>query len=358
MSVTQADSLAKPDTPPATSRRRWWRLGAAVAALLLVALVAVGGYFGVGYVAYQELSSVHSGCGTREFRAQTPADFTAYDGNHSLSVDTTPYRFTDYETVAFPSRDPAVTIRGWYAPGAAGPATPTVIVVHGWDSCRRDPVVMLPAGMLHRAGFGILLIDLRNHGDSDTDNGRWAGGAKEYRDVLGAWDWLVSAGHDPARIGLVGASLGAGTVTIATGEEPRVAATWADSSYASVGVASAEYASFKGYPDWVASAAVPIGRLIGDAELGTRSPDDEVARLGGRPFAIVHGLADRTVRPHHAVDLAAAAYAGGTSVEPWIIPGAEHTEGVLLRPDDYEARLVAFFTASLGSPTTSGSASP
>jgi dipeptidyl aminopeptidase/acylaminoacyl peptidase len=210
---------------------------------------------------------------------------------------------------------------------------------------------MLPAAMLHRAGFGILLIDLRNHGDSDADNGRWSGGSKEYRDVLGAWDWLVEAGHDPARVGLMGLSLGAATVTIATGEEARVAATWADSAPADVNLASAEYASSKGYPAWVAGAAIPIGRLIGDAELATKSPDDEALRLAGRPFAIVHGLADETVRPHHAVDLAAAAYAGGTRVEPWIIPGAEHVEGVLLRPDDYEARVVAFFTASLGSPT-------
>ena len=44
--------------------------------------------------------------------------------------------------------------------------------------------------MLHRAGFGVLLIDLRNHGASDIDNGRWAGGSKEFLDALGAWDWL------------------------------------------------------------------------------------------------------------------------------------------------------------------------
>jgi dipeptidyl aminopeptidase/acylaminoacyl peptidase len=325
---------------------------------VVVALVAASGYVGTGYLAYQELSVVHPGCGAREFRTQTPADFAAYDGNHDLTVETAPFRFTDFETVAFPSRDAALTIRGWYAPGPASAAAPTVIIVHGRDSCRRDPVVMLPAGMLHRAGFGILLIDLRNHGDSDADNGHWAGGAKEYRDVLGAWDWLVSTGQDPARIGLFGVSLGAATVTIATGEERRVAATWADSSPADVGVAGAEYASSNGYPDLVVGSAIVIGRLIGDAELMSKSPDDEVMKLDGRPFGIVHGLADATVPPHHAVDLAAAAYSGGTRVEPWIIPGAEHAEAVLLRPSEYEMRLIPFFTASLGSPTAFVSANP
>lgn len=326
-------------------RRRW-----VVGAVLVAALVAVGGYLGAGAYAYLQLSSVHPACGTRPFAAQTPADFEAYDGDGSLVVDTTPYRFSDYTTVALPSRDSSLTIRGWYAPPASDPAGPVVIAVHGRDSCRRDPVVMLPAAMLHRAGFGVLIIDLRNHGDSDADNGRWAGGAKEFRDVLGAWDWLIGQGVDPARIGLFGASLGAGTVTIAMGEEPRVVATWADSSYADEAIAAGEYAQHKGYPSWVSTSALPIGRLLSDPELGTRSPIEAVSRLAGRPFAIVHGLADATIRPHHAVDLAAAAYAGGTPVSPWLIPGAEHTEGMLLVPDAYEARLIAFFTSALGAP--------
>ncbi|HLO35912.1 MAG TPA: alpha/beta fold hydrolase, partial [Candidatus Deferrimicrobium sp.] len=107
-----------------------------------------------------------------------------------------------------------------------------VILVHGYNACRRDWTVLLPAGMLHQAGFGVVVPDLRNHGDSDIDDGRWAGGAKEYRDVLGAFDWLRAHGVPGERIGIFGASLGAATATIATGEEPGVAALWADSSYA------------------------------------------------------------------------------------------------------------------------------
>jgi len=344
---SQADLLASTGARRASFRvrRRWIAVG-----LGLVVLAGIGGYAGVGWVAYDRLSTVHTGCGTREFRTQTPADFEAYDGDHSLTVDTTRYRFSDYETVAFPSRGTPLTIRGWYAPAATGATGPTVILVHGRDSCRRDPVVMLPAGMLHSAGFGILLIDMRNHGDSDSDNGRWAGGSKEFRDALGAWDWLVARGVEPSKIGLFGASLGAGTVTIATGEEPRVAATWADSSYSNGEVAAREYAESEGYPGWVTPAGLLIGRLLGESELMARSPDTEVAALDGRPFAIAQGLSDRTVLPHHAVDLAAAAYAAGTAVEPWIIPGAEHTQGMFLRPHDYASRLVAFFSASLGAP--------
>lgn len=351
-------SSAGPGSPvagglPRGRRRRWLAL-AALAGLAGVVAVSVWGI--AGYLAYDQLSAVRPACASREFRAQTPADFEAYDGDRSLVVDTAAYRFTDYAEVSFPSRDPSLTLRGWFAPAAAGVSGPTVIAVHGRDSCRRDPVVMLPAAMLHRAGFGVLLIDLRNHGDSDVDNGRWAGGAKEYRDVLGAWDWLVAQGADPARIGLYGPSLGGATVTIAMGEEPRVAATFADSSYHAFDVASREYTESEGYPAWVVPAGIFVGRLLGESELGSRDPASEIVRLAGRPYDIVHGLSDTTVLPHNAVELAAAAYAAGTPVEPWMIPGAEHTQGMLLRPDDYEARLVAFFRRALGDPLAAAAA--
>lgn len=323
-----------------------WRL---VLAVLLVIAVPGGAYAGAGYLAYQDLSLVHPRCGSHVYGHSTPADFTIAESGVAQPPDPAPYRFTDFREVSFPTRGGGLAIRGWYAPPRRA-GGPVVIVVHGYNACRRDWTVLLPAGMLHRAGFGVLLPDLRNHGDSDVDDGRWAGGAKEYRDVLGAWDWLRTAGMAPERIGLFGVSLGAATVTIAMGEEPRVAATWADSSYATFETAATEYAEAKGYPGWVAGSAIPIGRLLGDTELGARDPGDEVLRLAGRPFFIVHGLSDTTIRPHNAVDLAADAAHGGTAVEPWLIPNSEHVREMLLVPDRYRDRLVAFFSAALGAP--------
>lgn len=319
---------------------------------VIAALVVAGAvYAGGGYLAYEQLSVVHPKCGTRPFAAQTPADFTVTGGAtpDAAGLDLSPYRFTDYAEVEFPTRGGGLTIRAWYTPPRQT-GGPVVVIVHGYDSCRRDWNVLLPAGMLHRAGFGVVLPDLRNHGDSDVDDGRWAGGAKEYRDVLGAWDWLRGQGVPAERIGLLGMSLGAGTVTIATGEEPLLAATWADSSYATYAVAAAEYAESKGYPGWVAGAAIPVGRLLGDSELATLEPAAEVTKLDGRPFFIVQGIDDSTVLAHNAIDLAAAAEAGGTLVEPWLIPKAEHTREILLVADRYEARLDDFFRSSLGAP--------
>ncbi len=339
--------------------RRWWMV--LVVAAVAVLVVAGSAYAAVGWYAYDRLSRVASGCGSRAFSTQTPADFrvfvartdaTGRGADVALATpDPSPYRFTDYEDVAFPARDGGPTIRAWYAPGEAGVSSPVVVLIHGRGACRRDPSILLPAAMLHRAGFGVLIPDLRNHGDSDSDNGRWAGGAKQYLDVLGAWDWLVARGHRPALIGLFGESLGAATVAIAIGEERRVAAAWLDSSYASMDVAVREFAVANGFPAWVADPAIPIGRLLAEPSLGTKSPDREIEGLAGRPLYLVHGLADSTILPHHAADLTRAAAKGGTRVDPWLVPAAEHTEAMFTVTARYEAELVAFFCRSIGAPS-------
>jgi dipeptidyl aminopeptidase/acylaminoacyl peptidase len=341
------DTPTSPAAPaPAHGARRWRRLALLGIAAAVIALAAYGA---VGTYAYDQISSVKAGCGGR-FAGNSPASFTTTSGHGAGSVDTGPYWFTDYRDVTFASRTDDLQIRAWYAPARTGTTGPAVVVVHGFDSCRRDGNVLLPAGMLHRAGFGVLLLDLRNHGDSGSDNGRWAGGAKEYADVLGAWDWLVAQGYAPGRVGLLGVSLGAGTVSIAIGEEPRVPAAWTDSSYADFGTASSEYTEVRGFPGFVADIGVQVGRIIGDPELGTRSPDQEVLALAGRPFAIVHGDADRTVKVHNAFDLAAAAARGGTDVTPWIVAGADHTDEMIVATGEYEGRLDSFFEAALGTP--------
>ena len=73
----------------------------------------------------------------------------------------------------------------------------------GTTDCKHSPRSLLPAGMLHKDGYNILLIDLRQHGDSTITNGMWAANTTEFHDVLGAWDWLVNSQKiAPQQIGL------------------------------------------------------------------------------------------------------------------------------------------------------------
>jgi dipeptidyl aminopeptidase/acylaminoacyl peptidase len=211
--------------------------------------------------------------------------------------------------------------------------------------------MLLAAGMLHRDGIAVLLIDLRNHGDSTVVNGRYAGGTREYRDALAGWDWLVDRrGFAANHVGLFGMSLGAATALIATGEEPRVPAVWEDSSYADLDVAVQAELTRNGYPTFLRFGGYMMARVRSGDNLLSLSPIGAVAKLDGRPIFITHGSADTRLSPTYAADLAAIVRAHGGSVEPWIVDGAEHTQAVVLVPAEYERRLDAFFDATIGQP--------
>ncbi len=340
------------------ARRRTIAIGAGLAAMTAA---AGGAYLAVSAFVYDRMSRIEARCGGR-FAGFTPASFDA----KGFPLDTAPYRMPTFEEVSIPSRDPGITLRAWWVPGAGeaaasetaasapageGPAparAPAVILVHGHGACRRDPVVLLPAGMLHRHGFSVLLLDLRDHGDSTIEDGRHAGGSEEYRDLLGAWDWLQSRrGSSAEQIGAWGASMGAATALIAAAEEPGLAAVWADSSFADAMIAARDELARKGYPTFLAPGGLWIGKLISGDDLLGRSPLRAVERLGDRPVFLTHGAADGRMNVHHALDLAQALAGRGASWELWLVPGAGHVEAMFLHPDEYEQKLAGFFRSKL-----------
>ena len=266
-------------------------------------------------------------------------------------ADLKPYAMDAYQEVSFPSREDKVTIKGWYVPaqGVGEAAAPSVILVHGLNDCKLTPFILMPAGMLNKAGFNVLMIDLRNHGDSQVTDGRYAAGTIEYRDVLGAWDWLVGEKKfTPEKIGLFGTSLGAATVLIAMGEEPKVAAVWEDSSYADINIAINAELKRDGYPTILAAAGILMGKVISNRDITAKSPLAAIATLNKRSLFITHGSADTRLSVQYAYDLTAAAAAQGESIQSWIVEGSEHVRAMFDQNAEYEQRLVEFFTTSLG----------
>lgn len=323
-----------------------------------VALVALG-YAGASWLLFDAASRVDARCGffedgTPRFGEYTPASFGTdgvSDDSLAEGFDTAPYAMPDYEEVRFESRD-GVDLVAWWVPGAS-PDAPAIVVVHGKGSCRRDPVVLLPAGMLNRYGFAVLIVDVRDMGDSEVIDGRYSGGTQEYPDALGAWDWLRARGLPAESIGLLGESNGAATVVIAAGEEPGIAATWEDSGYSDTPTVIREEVRYQGYPEILTEGAMVWARLYG-IDLEERRPIDAIAKLGSRPLQVVHGTSDDRVQPHHALDFVRAREEvvgkAGQGVEPWFVTGGEHVESSFLVPDEYERRLVAFFSDALGAP--------
>ena len=309
--------------------------------IVLFALAAL--YLAVSYVVYDKLSKVTSGGGENSENIPTTFVMTVDEWS---SFDVSPYFMPDFETVHFPSRQHGLTLTGWFI--ESKPDSPAVILTHGLNGCKCSPRILTIAGMLHRNGFNVLMYDMRDHGESDIEDGRAAVGNEEYQDLLGAWDWLVEEKHlDPNRIGVFGESLGAGTTLIAFGQEPRLAAAFVDSPYSDLPQIIDEELARNHYPLFLAPGGIFMARLIAGDNLTAFSPKDAINNNAGRPIYIVHGAADTRIDVHHTRQLAELATQAGANVTVWIPEGVGHANAVFASPDEYEQRLVTFFRESL-----------
>jgi dipeptidyl aminopeptidase/acylaminoacyl peptidase len=313
--------------------------------VLVAAIVIVGGYFGAAVLVYDSVSRVEPHCDGR-FSENTPAQWSPPSWV-SAEFDPGAYFLADYDEVRLPARDAPIELHAWWVPASAGIEGPTVIVLHGLGSCIRDREVLLPAGMLSHLGYGVLMLDVRDHGESSVEDGRMAGGTEEYRDVMAAVDWLISRGVDPDRIGVLGTSMGAATAIVAGGEDERISAVWADTSYADLETRIAEELDARGFPRLFAPAAVLVARVVAGDDYSSHPILAEIADMGERRVFITHGALDETTFVSHADALIEAAQAAGVPVETWIVEDAGHVHAMFLHPDDYQLRLDGFFGDAL-----------
>jgi len=315
-----------------------------LAILMGLAMLLGSAYLGAAVLVYDNASSVVPDC-DGNYVGYSPAEWSP--PGWATEFDAEPYFTSDYETVRISSRDPGIELNGWWLAADEAEA-PAVVVVHGRSGCVRHPEVLAPAAMLHRLGYGALLIDLRDHGASTVEDGRYAGGTEEYRDVMGAVDWLFEREVPPAAVGLVGTSLGASTAVIAGGQDQRVAGVWEDSSYSDMERRIAEDLEQRGFPTILAPAGTLVARLISGDDLASHTVLGEVENLAGRRLYITHGEADDTTYVSHAHVLLEAADAAGVEVDSWIVPEAGHVAAMFLQPEEYERRLGQFFEAAFG----------
>ena len=311
-----------------------------------VLLLAVGIYFALGYYIYNLMTVSHPNCesvymdGRRDF---TPSYFKGEYDYEGINLDVTPYLMQSYEDVEFPSREDSVRISGWFVP-ASTPSDKTIIVTHGGDVCKRNTSVLLPAGMLANNGFNALLIDLRNHGASQVTGSRYTAGVEEYKDVLGAFDFLMKEGYAPEKIGLMGVSMGAATSLNAFGTDPSIGAIWADSSFTDLPTVLEDQLAMYSLPAFMKHSVLIIANLQG-YDLNGISPIGSVQNNANRPMYFVHGTQDEWISVAAAEPLYQAS---GTNAELWIIEGTRHVEAMFLYPKEYQTRMTSFFENALG----------
>ena len=248
------------------------------------------------------------------------------------------------EEVSFRTSD-GLTLRGWYVPSRNRAA---VILVHGGAGDRAS--LLTEAQLLAARGFGVLTFDRRGNGESDGETTTW--GIQEQRDVGASLDFVSArADVDPARIGVVGFSIGASAVAMQASRDRRAAAVLLLAVWPSLD----EEVRYKArhFGPLTALPALWAFRHAG-LDVDEVRPVSALAAVAPRPLMLVSGSEDEDTPPA-IMERVHAAAAGSTL---WIVPGAHHGDYAQVSREEYPRRFVGFFESALIDPRTVERAAP
>ncbi len=241
-----------------------------------------------------------------------------------------------YEDVTLVSAD-GVRLAGWYIPSRNQAA---VILLHGYGGNRL--AVMSHAVALAKAGFGVLLFDLRAHGHSGG-SGTFARSRNLVNDALAAVSYLQQRPDvHSERIGVFGVSIG-GTMALQ-----------AAAGIAAISAVIADGAGAAAYEDLLPPGAIgdriflPLNRLF--LRLATRKisaaplPPNKaiISRIAPRPLLLIAAGRGSEFRLNQRLFDAAT--------EPkslWQIADAHHGGGWHKHPEEYFGHLTGFFSDAL-----------
>ena len=271
----------------------------AVCWAVLALVVLAGGYLGVSLFVAARFTAPN-----RQPPQRTPADVGL-----------------GYREVGFESTD-GVPLAAWWIPSTDEGSARAALLVHGWDGDKSDRQVIETALIYARAGYGVLLLDLRGSGASGGE--RRTLGYEETRDVRGALAWLEGEGFKPQRILLHGWSMGAATV-VRSAPGAGVAAVIEEAGYADLPlILRKQIPESSGLPRFFNPGIFLAAKLFLGLDPWAVRPAEDAARLReeGVPLFIVHSTADEVVPFEHA-ELFATAYPDAAF---WKIEGFEHVE--------------------------------
>jgi len=220
-----------------------------------------------------------------------------------------------YETVHIPTVS-GKRLFAWLLPVPG--ASTSIIILHGWGG---NAELMLPMALpFHHAGINVLLIDARNHGNSDADSS--SSMLRFAEDLDHATDWLRQ--HHPGRtqrLALLGHSVGAGAVLLTASKRRDVDAVISVSAFAHPEWMMKRSLQRFHLPNWIMGIVMDswqwsIGRRFGDV-----APMNTVCTVAC-PVLLVHGRADTTVPVEDARAIAKGC--PGSDLTLLEIDGAEH----------------------------------
>jgi fermentation-respiration switch protein FrsA (DUF1100 family) len=243
-----------------------------------------------------------------------------------------PANFSQAVSVSFQS-DSGLKLHGWAATGQAGRGA--ILLLHPKQADRR--FMLSRALFLQRLGYGVLLIDLHAHGESEGKQITF--GDQEALDAVAAIRWM--RGYFPGEpLGAIGVSLGGGALLLAP-QPLGLKAVVLESSYPSVREALDNRLTIH-FGRWGPTLG-PLLLWQFKPRLGVSAdqirPIDHIDQLN-TPLLMIHGAADQHALVSGAQAMLARAQAPKSL---WIIPGAAHIDLHGYAPAAYEAQIADFF---------------
>ncbi|MEN3331752.1 MAG: transporter, family, purine base/nucleoside efflux pump [Blastocatellia bacterium] len=259
-------------------------------------------------------------------------------------LTTTPQDYqAEYKDVEFTASD-GVRLSGWLLPSRDRRAT--IIFSHGLFRSRRE--LLVRAVDLWRLGYGVLLYDARNHGDSGA--ARVTLGYDERLDAEAAVRFLRDEAHTSDKLVLFGISMGAATALLAAAETPEVAAIISDSSYLNFKDTSDHHIRlFMHLPAFpLANEIRALMEWRGKFDGDKLDALDAVRRLGERPAMFIAAANDKRMPPDIAEKLYNASASGKRKLLVIDGPGSEiHGHAYQADPQRYVNEIAAFLKDAL-----------
>jgi uncharacterized protein len=241
----------------------------------------------------------------------------------------------EYSEVNLKSAD-GVPLAAWWVPPAEGESLRAAVLVHGWGGDKSDEHVIRTAPIYARAGYGVLLLDLRGNGGSGDE--RRTLGYKETRDVQAALTWLAEQDFEPGEVLLHGWSMGGATV-VRSAPGTGVAAVIEEAGYADLPLLlRKQLPETTGLPSPFSPGVFFAAKLFLGFDPWAVQPGEDAARLReeGVPLFVIHSTNDEVVPFEHA-ELFIRAYPEAAF---WKVEGLGHVEAYTHR--EYREKLLSF----------------
>jgi dipeptidyl aminopeptidase/acylaminoacyl peptidase len=251
-----------------------------------------------------------------------------------------------YEAVTIPVAD-GIDLSAWWITPIEGNGK-TVIVTHGIGTSRRDYNALLPSGMLVQNGFNVLLVDMRDTGESTCTDGRHSAGQEESDDFAEVAKWLVAnKAVIPSQLGMFGVSGGAIATSMLPAKTDLVSAFAMEGTIFDFNAAATREVEYQGFPGFLWQLALASAQLFHGVNLTETSAMDGIGAAGSRPMLILHGDSDQRLDYQSSVDFYNYAVGVGATIDLQTFEGADHTEGMLTESQRYAQLLAEFFNSAL-----------